>query len=69
MSTDAILTNDRQLHELEQIEDKAREGTEMVRVPREALRHLLRDHVTLLSALRNRRLLQITLGPDMESLK
>jgi hypothetical protein len=42
-----LATTDRQLHELEQIEDKARAGSEMVRVPRDALRNLLRDHITL----------------------
>ena len=49
-----LLTTDRQLHELEQIEDKARAGSEMVRVPREALRNLLRDHITLNSAVAQR---------------
>jgi hypothetical protein len=42
-----LLTTDTQLHALEQIEDKAREGTDMVRVPRDALRNLLRDHIAL----------------------
>lgn len=42
-----LLTTDAQLHALEQAEDKTRDGTEYVRVPREALRNLLRDHVSL----------------------
>lgn len=42
-----LLTTDSQLHKLAEIEDVARDGTEHVRVPREALRNLLRDHYTL----------------------
>lgn len=42
-----VHTTDTQLHTLEQAEGKTREGTDMVRVPREALRNLLLDHVTL----------------------
>lgn len=57
---DEIRTTDRELHELEAIADKARDSTEKVSVPKAALRHLLLDHVTLLSALRSRKLLQIT---------
>lgn len=49
-----LRTTDRQLHELEQIEDKARAGSEMVRVPREALRNLLRDHIALNTAVSQR---------------
>lgn len=42
-----LQTTDAQLHALEQAEDKARDGTEFVKVPREALRNLLRDHIAL----------------------
>jgi hypothetical protein len=40
-------TTNNELHTLEQIEDGARASSTTVKVPREALRHLLRDHYTL----------------------
>lgn len=42
-----LSTTDTQLHALEQAEAKARDGTGTVKVPREALRNLLRDHIAL----------------------
>lgn len=38
---------DAELHKLERLEDGARDSSATVKVPREALRHLLRDHITL----------------------
>jgi hypothetical protein len=64
-----LQTSDSQLHRLAEIDDSARDGTEFVKVPRQALRHLLRDHTTLWTALRERKLLQIVAGPDQESFK
>ena len=69
MSTEpTILTTDSELHALETIEDKARPGTEMLYIPRLAVMHLLRDHITLLASLRERKLLQVTAGPELRSL-
>jgi len=45
-----LQTTDSELHKLAEIDDTAREGTEFVRVPRAALRSLLRDHYTLCTA-------------------
>lgn len=45
-----LLTTDAQLKTLADIEDAARTGSTTVKVPREALRHLLRDHYTLYGA-------------------
>lgn len=63
-----ILTTDSDLHSLEAIEDKARPGTEMLYVPRAAVMHLLRDHITMLEALREKKLIQVTAGPELRSL-
>lgn len=64
-----IQTSDSELHALAKADDVAREDTEFVRVPRQALRNLLRDHYSLLTALQERRLLQIVPTADQESLK
>jgi hypothetical protein len=63
-----ILTTDSQLHELAMIDDTARESTEYVKVPRVALRNIVRDHTTLWTALRERKLVQITPTEDQRSL-
>lgn len=68
MSDPTILTTDTMLHKLAAIDDGAREGSGTVKVPREALRNLLRDHYTLFTALRERKLLQVTAGPDQRSM-
>lgn len=65
---ETIMTTDSELHALEVIEDKARPGTAMLYVPRDAVMHLLRDHITLLAALKERKLLQVTAGPELRSL-
>jgi hypothetical protein len=67
-TNDVILTTDTDLHSLEKIEDAARPGTKMLYVPRDAVMHLLRDHITLLEALREKKLLQVTAGPELRSL-
>ena len=61
-------TSDSQLHELQRLVNVAREGSKTITVPKEALRRLLLDHHTLYQALRDRRLLQISPGPDQGSL-
>jgi hypothetical protein len=63
-----ILTTDSQLHELATIDDAARDSTEYVRVPRVALRNIVRDHTTMWTALKERKLLQITPTEDQRSL-
>ncbi|TAJ97172.1 MAG: hypothetical protein EPO10_29700 [Reyranella sp.] len=64
-----ILTTDTELHALtEAMHAKRRKGTTTQAVPVEALEHIVKDHHTLLQALRDRRLLAITLGEDQESL-
>lgn len=67
-------TTDTELHKLATIEDSTREGTEMVRVPRVALRNLLRDHHTLYSKAtgspaRGGKGHKVELGADQESMK
>ena len=42
-----LQTSDAELKALADLEDAARETSETLRVPRAALRHLLRDHYTL----------------------
>jgi hypothetical protein len=63
-----LLTTDTQLHTLAEIDDKAREGTEFIKVPREALRALLRDHYTLYTAALKQRH-RFDDRPDQESLR
>lgn len=64
-----ILTTDTELHALtEAMHAKRRKGTTTQAVPVEALEHIVKDHHTLLQALKDRRLLSITPGPDQESL-
>lgn len=43
-------TTDKQLHDLQQLEEGARASSTTVKVPRETLRALLNDHYTLNSA-------------------
>jgi hypothetical protein len=65
-----IETTDSELHALQTIRNaRRRKGTTTLAVSAEALEHLLNDHHTLYTALRERKLLQITVGPDQESLK
>lgn len=64
-----ILTTDSELRALwEAYHSKRRKGTTTQAVPIVALEHLLKDHHTLFTALQSRKLLQITAGPDQESL-
>lgn len=69
-----LLTTDTQLHKLATIEDGAREGTEIVKVPRDALRNLLRDHYTLYAAATGPTHLggkghTVSVGEDQESMR
>jgi hypothetical protein len=63
-----IATTDTELQHLRRTVDGARPATENVTVSKEALRHLLDDHHTLWTALRERKALQITAGADQGSL-
>lgn len=64
-----ILTTDTELHALtEAMHAKRRKGTTTQAVPVEALEHLVKDHHTLLQALRDRKALVVTPGLDQESL-
>lgn len=62
-------TTDSQLHELASLDDGAREGTEFLRVPRAALRALLRDHYTLFTHATHRRGHVPEAGTDQRSLE
>lgn len=62
-----LQTTDSQLSELAEIDDKARDGTETLKVPREALRNLLRDHYTLYTIALGRRH-RFDVGDDQASL-
>lgn len=65
--TDRLHTTDTELHTLWTItQAKRRAGTSSLKVPAEALEHLLKDHHAMVTALQSRKL--IALGPDMESL-
>jgi hypothetical protein len=63
-----IQTTDTELQALAKAEDSARDGTTHVKVPREALRNLLRDHYTLWTIVRERRIVQVTTKEDQRSL-
>ncbi|SKA18098.1 hypothetical protein SAMN02745126_04022 [Enhydrobacter aerosaccus] len=69
MTTSPLLTTDTELSGLWATHHGKRASSTTVKVPADALEHLLKDHHTLLTALRDRKLLTITIGPDMESLK
>lgn len=45
-----LLTTDSQLHALADAEDRTRDSSSTVKVDRQALRNLLRDHYTLYTA-------------------
>lgn len=68
--SDAILTSDTALADPWTIANaKRRKGSNVLKVPADALEALLRDHHTLITALRSRKLLTISLNPDQESLR
>lgn len=47
---------------------KRRAGSTSVKVPADWLEHALKDHHTLVTALQARKLLQVTVGADFDSL-
>lgn len=69
-----IKTTDSEFHELERVAGVARDGTASVSVPKEALQHLIADHLTLLAAAtgpvsRGGKAHTIAAGPDQGSLR
>lgn len=63
-----ITTTDTDLHKLRRAVNVARPKTREITIDKEALRRLLNDHHTLYTALRDRRLLQVTPTEDQRSL-
>lgn len=69
MTGERILTSDTGLASLWTIaQAKRRKGSNVLKVPADALEALLKDHHTLITALRSRKLLSVTLSPDQKSL-